>query len=350
MTPNESAAKHEWNEVAHTGGQGYCECGYPFGTVHYVDRGQYDAHIASLAAQPLVPGTEGLEMYDGEMLNEALTKSIEEKNAALEKARGQLDIIQRECDGDDDALLANDYGGTGWEKEPPVTTVRALRAALAESQQQAEPSKRSYYHEAIEKVLEMRKIDLERLNNPETNERERDYYGGRAHRCDDILFWLGHIESNIPAGAAVPICWQKEIGNDGICKACGVKAAITLEGLPAPRKSVDMPCVQDAPPSKETEQASRHEHLWYLMCADCGVEYMGEGIPEAEVTRREAQVRRDAFGLVEALAIRWDKIADEIDDGTHVTVCSLRACDFRSRAVELRALAAQPTPGPKERK
>ncbi len=33
--------------------------------------------------------------------------------------------------------------------------------------------------------------------------------------------------------AGKPKCWHKEIDDEGICKACGAKAAIKLEGLPA---------------------------------------------------------------------------------------------------------------------
>ena len=56
----------------------------------------------------------------------------------LEKAEGQLDIILRECQGDDDASLANDYGGTGWEKEVPVATVRWHRNKWKKSNEVAE--------------------------------------------------------------------------------------------------------------------------------------------------------------------------------------------------------------------
>lgn len=62
----------------------------------------------------------------------AQSKSAErprERDEAAEKAKGQLDIIQRECEGEDEAFLANDYGGTGWEREAPVTTVREIRQA-----------------------------------------------------------------------------------------------------------------------------------------------------------------------------------------------------------------------------
>ena len=57
---------------------------------------------------------------------------------------------------------------------------------------------RAYAHKCIERVTEMRKLDLERAK--EANAVDVDYYLGRAHRCDDILFWLGEYESHIEAG------------------------------------------------------------------------------------------------------------------------------------------------------
>ena len=45
-----------------------------------------------------------------------------------------------------------------------------------------------------------------------------------------------------------------------------------------------------------------------------------------------------------ALAEKWERIAENIDDGTHVTECSKRACDFRARAAELRALTGDLQP------
>jgi len=42
-----------------------------------------------------------------------------------------------------------------------------------------------------------------------------------------------------------------------------------------------------------------------------------------------------ALDRLEGLAAKWNKAADAIDDGTHVTECSKRACDFRARATEL---------------
>ena len=63
---------------------------------------------------------------------------VDKLKRELEKAEGQLDIILRECQGDDDASLANDYGGTGWEKEVPVATVRWHRNRWKMSNEAAE--------------------------------------------------------------------------------------------------------------------------------------------------------------------------------------------------------------------
>lgn len=46
--------------------------------------------------------------------------------AEIHELRGKLDIIKRTIEHDEDALLANDYGGTGWELDPIVEMVRSL--------------------------------------------------------------------------------------------------------------------------------------------------------------------------------------------------------------------------------
>ncbi len=61
-----------------------------------------------------------------------------------------------------------------------------------------------------------------------------------------------------------------------------------------------------------------HEHCQHGYCQACAAE-------------------RERLGRVVKLADLWNSIADKTDDGTDVTACSLRACDFRSRASELRA-------------
>jgi hypothetical protein len=63
---------------------------------------------------------------------------------------------------------------------------------------------RAYAHKCIERVEEMRKLDLARAKEqPE----QVEYYLGRAHRCDDILFWLGEYESHIEAGLSEETNW-----------------------------------------------------------------------------------------------------------------------------------------------
>jgi hypothetical protein len=82
-----------------------------------------------------------------------------------------------------------------------VDRILDLLAATPAPVDAVPPSKRAYYHKAIEKVLEMRKYDLAQAKNVPA---QQEYYIGRAHRCDDILFWLGHIEAKLPAGAVTP--------------------------------------------------------------------------------------------------------------------------------------------------
>jgi len=48
----------------------------------------------------------------------------------LEEAKGKLDIIVREMQGDHPADLAADYGGTDWENSPEVQAVRRERAHM----------------------------------------------------------------------------------------------------------------------------------------------------------------------------------------------------------------------------
>ena len=78
----------------------------------------------------------------------------EAQEKELEKATGQLDIIQRECEGEDDAFLANDYGGLGWEQEKPVTTVRTIRQELAAMKEQHSADLREIAEMAIAKESE----------------------------------------------------------------------------------------------------------------------------------------------------------------------------------------------------
>jgi hypothetical protein len=53
--------------------------------------------------------------------------------------------------------------------------------------------------------------DLERAK---TRLDEPDYYFGRAHRCDDIEFWIRDLEAKLPAGNPVAdeaAWWHKKL-------------------------------------------------------------------------------------------------------------------------------------------
>lgn len=56
---------------------------------------------------------------------------------------------------------------------------------------------REFAHKAMERISVMRSLDLQRARECPENQ---EYYFGRAHRCDDILFWLSEWESQIVAG------------------------------------------------------------------------------------------------------------------------------------------------------
>jgi hypothetical protein len=111
----------------------------------------------------------------------------------------------------------------------------------------------------------------------------------------------------------------------------------------APEHSIEPPATPVTPPTQtesesEWKKAMRfaEDHLRAYDEDGCSCEL--HAILTASLAKAREEARAEAIGWVEALAVRWDKLADEIDDGTHVTACSLRACDFRSRAAELRAL------------
>ncbi len=70
------------------------------------------------------------------------------------------------------------------------------------------PGVRAYAHKAMDRVQEMRKLDLERANDP-AQAKERDYYLGRAHRCDDVLFWLSEAESRLEAGDELASAYRR---------------------------------------------------------------------------------------------------------------------------------------------
>lgn len=59
------------------------------------------------------------------------------------------------------------------------------------------------------------------------------------------------------ASPSAPMCWHKEINDEGICKTCGAKAAIKLEGMqPRGTEPVDMRSIQNSATSKEAQEVS----------------------------------------------------------------------------------------------
>jgi hypothetical protein len=120
MTPNESAANvlgH--NYIGNDSRISCCECGWncdgKLGTPNCWQ--QHAAHIASLAAQPLVPATEG-------------PLTVEDLRSAMESSIEHNGLACGEC---------GDEGFTLNEAEMVKHLNGRLRAALAESQQQAAP-------------------------------------------------------------------------------------------------------------------------------------------------------------------------------------------------------------------
>jgi hypothetical protein len=81
MTPNESAAKHEWLDAS---SRDCCACGWrctqdPFSIAQHWPNEclkQHAAHIASLAAQPLVPATEGPDGHGDAAFSSALRAAV----------------------------------------------------------------------------------------------------------------------------------------------------------------------------------------------------------------------------------------------------------------------------------
>lgn len=58
-------------------------------------------------------------------------------------------------------------------------------------------------------------------------------------------------------------CWHKEIDENGICKNCGARAAIELEGLhPSGTKSLDMLRVSNST-EKEGEMSNKQFIAWW---------------------------------------------------------------------------------------
>jgi hypothetical protein len=65
-----------------------------------------------------------------------LTQDLECMKERAEAAEGKLDIILRENAGESGSDLAAEYGGTGWEKDPAVSTTRKLRRELRKAADQ----------------------------------------------------------------------------------------------------------------------------------------------------------------------------------------------------------------------
>jgi hypothetical protein len=119
MTPNESAAKHEWIpenvKLPHC-----CSCGWECNDFTCTERDcrvQWEAHVA--AAQPLVAATEGPEGAN-----------------VLKDAEAHLSELAEAWDC---GALSEHDGLGGTRSNRNASLLVRLRAALAESQQQAAP-------------------------------------------------------------------------------------------------------------------------------------------------------------------------------------------------------------------
>ena len=151
-----------------------------------------------------------------------------------------------------EAYMFCEQTDAGKNPHPPGTNRhRAFelgKAALASTPVQPAPAAfdaradaRAYAHKAMDRVQEMRKLDLERARD--TNlQHEKDYYLGRAHRCDDILFWLSELESHVPAGQAAQ---EKQ-------RTAGLEERVAFY-----REFIE------ACKSGEAEPDDEHEHGWF---------------------------------------------------------------------------------------
>jgi len=64
-------------------------------------------------------------------------EAVKQLELSEEKRKGQLDIIKRSLEHDEDAFLANDYGGLGWEQGEPMETIRRYVSALQKLEEAA---------------------------------------------------------------------------------------------------------------------------------------------------------------------------------------------------------------------
>ena len=185
-------------------------------------------------------------------------------------------------------------------------------------------TKREYYHETIEKVLAMRKIDLKRAKDEPEHE---EYCLGRAHRCDDILFWLGYIEANIPAGQpptpdVIPHC--PKCGN--VCAICwDDKFPAEAEPAPPDADTVgNFPCKCDRPyeGTHVVNSPNRCERCRGLVVKDADLQAARENSSHL-LTERDIET---AFGC------SWD--GDHYDCSLMRKTLNLRVAAFRRKAHE----------------
>ena len=102
-----------------------------------------------------------------------------------------------------------------------------------------------------------------------------------------------------------PICWHKEINDEGICKACGAKAAIKLEGMPEfPAKGRDSMGVRpDGSSENKTAEkgCEKHHNINCTACAEAA---------ERDRLREENRKLNEALDGLEA---KWQQAASDMD-------------------------------------
>jgi hypothetical protein len=70
-------------------------------------------------------------------LEAQLAAAASHEQAEVDRLNGMIDIMNRELEHDEEALLANDYGGTKWEQTPEVEKHRKLHLAHHDHEQAA---------------------------------------------------------------------------------------------------------------------------------------------------------------------------------------------------------------------
>jgi hypothetical protein len=114
--------------------------------------------------------------------------------------KGQLDIIVRELEGEGDDWLANDYGGTGWEKLPSV--VRARKAFANWGAKYRAIEKRALELEAkLQRLIQWFKDEFKRIGVSyqvdETHEAEPEYL--RNDRAATLESELNTLKARLKA-------------------------------------------------------------------------------------------------------------------------------------------------------